>query len=141
MQRIIFILMTICLATALLPASSLGEETAPGKKLFMKSKCNSCHTVNSQKIVMPPKAKDEDSDDDWDDDGDEKEELNAPDLSGVGLKHKGEWLHLYLRKKVANDKKRKHIQRFKGKTADRETLVNWLLTLKTPAKKPDAVSK
>lgn len=134
MHRIIFFLTAACFVTALLPTSSSGEEAVTGKALFLKHKCNSCHTVTSAKIVLP--AKEKDDDDDWDDEDDEKKESKAPDLSNVGLKHKGkaEWLHLYLRKKAATEKKRKHIKRFKGSDEERTALVNWLMTMKTPIK-------
>ena len=104
----------------------------PGKAMFLKYKCNSCHTVNAASIG---KTKAEATEDDgW---GDEEEkELDPPDLSGVGLKRKAEWLHLYMRKKAANEEGRKHKKRFKGTKAERGVLVNWLVTLKTAVKPP-----
>ena len=104
----------------------------PGKAMFLKYKCNSCHTVNAAAIG---KTKAEATEDDgWGDE--EEEELDPPDLSGAGIKRKAEWLHLYMRKKTANEEERKHKKRFKGSKAERAVLVNWLITLKTAPKNP-----
>lgn len=100
--------------------SAAEKKEDPGKALFLKHKCNSCHTVLAKSIgKVNPKR---------------------PDLSGVGLARKEEWLHLFLRKKVANEEGKKHKKRFAGSDEKRKVLVDWLLTLKTPPAKKEGTA-
>ena len=52
-----------------------------------------------------------------------------PDLSGVGLKHKADWIQKWLMKEEEQEGK-KHLKKFQGPEADLTTLSNWLSTLK-----------
>jgi hypothetical protein len=134
MKYTVSILVVLLLVFAGMPALTFSgeDEATPGKSMFLKYKCNSCHTVNAAAIG---KTKAEATEDDgWGDE--EEEELDPPDLSSVGIKREAEWLHLYMRKKTANEEERKHKKRFKGSKAERAVLVNWLITLKTPVSKP-----
>ena len=88
----------------------------PGKAIFKANKCSSCHAVKSQGIVKGG--------------GEESEGKNAPDLSGVGIKHPQDWMSKYLLKKETIDDK-KHLKKFKGPDEDLETLTGWLATLKS----------
>lgn len=104
------------------------QDQSPGAAIYIKNKCQSCHSVLSNGIGSPKKATAEE-DDGWGDDDDN--DKGSPDLSGAGLLRDSEWMHLWLRKKVANEKGKKHMKRFKGTDEERQILVDWLLTLKT----------
>jgi mono/diheme cytochrome c family protein len=117
-------------------AVAVEQDQGLGAKLFIKYKCHTCHAVQSKGIGIPPKAKAEEEDDGWDDDEDE-EDAGSPDLSGAGIKRDSEWLNLWLRKKISTEKGKKHMKRFKGKEEERQVLVDWLLTLKTPIEEPE----
>jgi hypothetical protein len=108
------------------------EKTPPGKEIFLQYKCNSCHSVESQKIVVK-KGKDEEEDEDED-------KVEPPDLSGVGLEHDAKWMNDYLLKKEKLHDKA-HRKKFRGKAPELKDLTTWLSTLKTEpkgAKKGDA---
>lgn len=91
---------------------------ATGKDIFLQSKCNKCHTIESQTIVR---------------DGKPPEGKQPPDLSGVGLKHDAGWMQKWLLKEVEmNDKK--HIKKFSGTDDELRTLTTWLASLKKPVK-------
>jgi cytochrome c5 len=80
-----------------------------GKKVFVDSKCNMCHTVKSAGI--------------------ESKKSDATDLSTVGKDKTTEFLMKYLKKETKlNDKD--HKSSFKGSEDELKTLVDWLLTLK-----------
>lgn len=115
-----------CVLIALLPAAAPGEEARDpeGKQLFLKHKCNQCHAVRAADIGSTKKEQVADQG--------QKKRTSPPDLSGVGLKRKADWLELYLRKKTANEEGRKHKTRFKGAPAERDLLIEWMLTFKTP---------
>jgi len=83
-----------------------------GKQIFLDNKCNSCHSVSSQDIIS---KKD-----------------NAIDLSDTGSLDNADLLKSFLLKEAQiNDKD--HKMKFKGSEDELNTLVNWLLTLKTEA--------
>ena len=115
-------------------AVAVEQDQSPGAKLFIKYKCQTCHAVQTKGIGATVKAKAEEEDDGWDDDDDD---AGSPDLSGAGIKRDSEWMHLWLRKKVATEKGKKHMKRFKGKDEERQVLVDWLLTLKNPVVEPE----
>ena len=80
-----------------------------GKKVFVDSKCNMCHTVKSAGI--------------------ESKKSDATDLSTVGKDKTSEFLMKYLKKETkVNDKD--HKASFKGSDDELKKLVDWLLTLK-----------
>ncbi len=98
---------------------SVFAEDSPGKKIFIDSKCNVCHSIDSQGVAKKTTSNKPDG---------------PPDLSNVGALHKADWMTKYLNKEEArNDKK--HIKAWTGKKEDLEILVKWLETLKTEAKK------
>lgn len=92
-------------------AFSFSQDQGPdGKQIFMDSKCTSCHTVTSQDITS---KKDD-----------------ASDLSNAGSLGDAQLLKSYLLKEAPiNDQD--HKMKFKGSDDELNTLVNWLLTLKT----------
>ena len=86
-------------------------EDAPGKKVFIANKCNTCHSIESQGITMTLKSS------------------KAPDLSNVGSEHKADWLVKYISKEeTKNDKK--HIKGWTGTKEDLQTVAKWLESLK-----------
>ncbi len=86
-------------------------EDAPGKKLFMEQKCNTCHSVESQQITKTMASS------------------KASDLSDVGNKRTEEWMTKWMKKEVDIDGK-KHTKGWTGKEEDLTTLVKWMATLK-----------
>ena len=101
------------------------EKTPPGQEVFMQYKCNSCHSVDAQKIAV--KKSDEE------DEEAEEDEKQPPDLSGVGLEHDAKWMSDYLLKKEKIDGKT-HRKKFRGKAPELKDLTAWLSTLKTEPK-------
>ena len=91
----------------------LADEPA-GKTIFTDSKCNACHSIESQQITKKMASS------------------KAPDLSDVGSKHDAEWITKWLKKEVTQDDK-KHPGTWNGKDEDLKTLSEWLATLKKPA--------
>jgi mono/diheme cytochrome c family protein len=98
-----------------------------GKAVFIENRCNSCHTVKAagiekKKAAEPAEAK-------------SSSKKTPPDLSGVGLERKADWIAKFLMKEetIKGDK---HEKRFKGPEADLKLVSAWLETQKTkPAKK------
>ena len=86
-----------------------GEEPA-GKKVFVDSKCGTCHAVESAKLVT-------------------KSKKPAPDLSSIGTAKKADFLHKYLMKQEKIEGKA-HPVAFKGSEEDLKKLTEWLGTLK-----------
>jgi hypothetical protein len=85
----------------------------PGKELFAKAKCNTCHSVESQSIEA---ARGEDK---------------APDMSNAAaLIPSAEWAKKFVMREEAKDGK-KHRKPYKGTEKDLEQIIDWLLTLKT----------
>lgn len=55
-----------------------------------------------------------------------------PDLSGVGVERKAEWIAAFLLKKEKLEGKL-HEKKFRGTEAELKKLANWLVTLKDEA--------
>ena len=102
------------------------EKAPPGKEVFLQYKCNSCHSVESQKIAI--KKSDEEEDEEAAEDDKE-----PPDLSGVGLERNVEWMSKYLLRKEKIDGK-VHRKKFRGKAPELKDLTAWLSTLKADPK-------
>ena len=86
------------------------EQNLDGKQIFIDSKCNNCHTVTSMEITS---KKDD-----------------ATDLSNASSIGDAALMKSYLLKE-AKINEQDHKLKFKGSEAELDTLVNWLLTLKT----------
>jgi len=98
---------------------SHAQGQAAAVAIFTEHECQGCHSVQIAKIDL----------DIGDLEPDEIDE-DAPDLSGVGLKHEIDWLKLYLKKKnKQNDEK--HEKKFRGTDEEFEVLTNWLVSMKT----------
>ncbi|MBI5727834.1 MAG: cytochrome c [Ignavibacteriales bacterium] len=116
MKNVFLYLLVVVTIIALYGVAYAGMPEEPaGKKLFIDSKCNMCHGVQSAAIETKSKKKD------------------IPDLSGVGSHRKADFLKKYLLKQEkVNDKN--HPATFKGSDADLAKLVEWLGTLKEAKK-------
>jgi len=127
----------VALGTALVlmvtggPARAEDAKKVPdGKPIFTNYKCSSCHEIASQGIKKPaatpaapaatPAAPATPA---------TTTAHKPPDLSGVGLVHKAEWIKGYLLKKESIED-RKHMKTFKGTDEELATLAGWLESLK-----------
>lgn len=98
-------------ASTALPAAAFA---ADGKTVFTTYKCNDCHSIKSQGIVI----------------GVAKPEEDAPDLSHVGKERDKKWIALFLLKKQETEKGHKHKKRFGGEKEKLKVLAEWLESLK-----------
>lgn len=106
-----------------------GAGVTAGQKLFVKNRCQSCHSISALKLEKKkPEAGEEEAAPAVAAGGAKKKE--PPDLSGVGLERKPEWIEGWLFKKELIDGK-KHRKKFMGTPADAKTLAAWLGTMKT----------
>lgn len=104
-----------------------------GKDLFIKFKCNGCHTINSLGIKKI-EVKDEEKNDD-EEAAPEDKNRKPKDLSDVGKKHDAAWIAKWVTKKEKKlDEKTKkmvkHKKKFKGTEEELTALSAWLATLK-----------
>lgn len=84
----------------------------PGKKVFIDSKCQSCHSVTSLGLES-------------------KKKKDVSDLSDVGSTLKADFIEKYLNKKEKIDGKN-HPAAFKGSEEELKNLASWLASLKQP---------
>ena len=125
----------IALGTALVLMANAGSARAEdakkvpdGKPIFTNYKCGSCHEIASQGIkkkataapaatpATPATPATTTS-------------RKPPDLSGVGLVRKADWIKGYLMKKESIED-RKHMKAFKGTDEELAKLAGWLESLK-----------
>lgn len=115
---ILAVVMTVG-AVALSTAAWAGK--APdGKPVFLKYKCNSCHSIDAASIAKKALP----------DDGATASKMKPPDLSGVGLEKKADWIALFMQKKEKLDGEF-HPKKFRGTDSELKTLTGWLETMKT----------
>jgi len=91
---------------------SQDEPVKSGMKIFIKAKCNKCHSVKSQAIECS------------------KMISFACDLSKVGDSLSTDFFKDYLMKRVKLNNK-KHLVAFKGKSTELDILCIWLQKLRT----------
>jgi len=110
-NTLLFILFISAIVALFAFAFSFSQEKGlDGKEIFMDNKCNTCHTVTSMEITS--------------------KKTNAVDLSNAGSAGDAKLLKTFLLKESKiNDKE--HKLKFKGSEEELDTLINWLLTLKT----------
>lgn len=131
---------TVALAAALLliglTSAALAGEDPPGKKAFLRNKCQQCHTIDALNISKVEGEEEEEAVE-----GEEK--VDPPDLSGAGKERTAEWHAKWLKKEEKTKKGRKHKKKFKGTAEELTVLSAWLATLKydAPKEKQDGASK
>jgi len=108
-------------------ATAVPAEPA-GQKLFVKYRCQSCHSLKALKLEKKKVEAGEEEAAPAAAEGAKKKE--PPDLSGVGLERKAEWVEGWLLKKELIDGK-KHRKKFMGTPAEAKTVAAWLATMKT----------
>jgi len=123
------LLMGVVLSAA--GAESAGAaDGAAGQKLFVKYRCQSCHSLKALKLEKKKVEGEDEEAAAAPATGAKKKE--PPDLSGVGLERKPEWIEGWLLKKEMIDGK-KHRKKFLGTPAESKALAVWLATMKTKA--------
>jgi cbb3-type cytochrome oxidase cytochrome c subunit len=156
MKRIV----AVTAATLLLGAAggvSFGGETAPaadapGKAIFLKNACNSCHSIAAQGIAKKPSTSEGEATATKEATPAEgaaakeaaptkeaaatteaaaagTEKRKPPDLSAVGLERQADWMVKYLQKLEAI-KEKKHMKKFKGTDEELTQLAAWLASQK-----------
>ena len=102
-------------------AAKAPAKVADAKPVFLKYKCNSCHTIEAQGITKKAVA------------GEAAESGDKPpDLSGVGVDRNADWIVSFLQKKEKLDGKL-HMKKFRGTDAELQKLAAWLGSMKDEA--------
>lgn len=127
MNRWLVVVSGVVLAVAL-SGVSWAAKPPDGKPIFMKYKCNSCHSIEAAGVAK--KAAPEE--------GESTSKMKPPDLSDAGLKKKADWIALFLQKKEKLEGEL-HPKRFRGTDSELKTLTAWLETMKT--EKPENKEK
>jgi hypothetical protein len=104
---LLFIFIIVALYGFAFTTPVLDEPT--GKTIFTNSKCNTCHSVQSQNITT--------------------KKQNPVDLSQTGKNKTTELFTKYL-KKLEKINNKNHPALWKGTDPELETLTKWLVTLK-----------
>src|SRR3989344_8692430 len=112
---LVFISVTI-LSFVAIAAAPRGFENLDGKEVFLKYKCNICHSVSTAGIEAKTKTQ-------------------APDLVNVTVRHEKLWIRKYIRQNEVHvscpkvDKSRdgqKHMSKFGGTQEEEDALIEWL---------------
>lgn len=90
-------------------AAAGGGSALDGKAIFLREKCEMCHSVSSAGIEAKAKS----------------EKLKAADLTGVGTRHTTAVLRSYLKQEKELEGG-KHKKAFKGTDAELDVLIAWL---------------
>ena len=97
--------------------ASVSVNAEDGKNVFLKHKCNNCHTVSTAGIEAKNKKS------------------KAPDLVNVTVRHEKDWIRLFIRKTTGHvscpvvDKSRDgkmHAIKFTGTQEEEDALIDWL---------------
>ncbi|MBI2890306.1 MAG: c-type cytochrome [Nitrospirae bacterium] len=121
MSRVIAVLIAFALVS---PAWMASARADAGKDLFLKGKCDGCHSVKAEKIEKQISKK-------------TGKTKKGPDLSGVGLDHDAAWIVKWLKKEQKKDSRYKkgtevkHKKKFKGTEEELKGLADWLALKKT----------
>jgi cbb3-type cytochrome oxidase cytochrome c subunit len=139
--------MALAVAVAFCGTAKAEEAKEPaGKTLFLSNSCNTCHSISAagieKKVAKTEAAATE-----------KKEAAPAgekvatapshkpPDLSGVGLDQKPDWMAKFLKKEVMAKDGKKHMKLWKGTDADLATLTAWLGEQKAETKAEEKAEK
>jgi len=130
MRRLHVMVAAAALATFAASASAEDAKKVPdGKPIFLSYKCSSCHEIATQGIVKKKAQGEAAAAAPATPAAPASTSRKPPDLSGVGMEHKADWIKAYLTKKEAIHD-RKHMKLFKGTDAELATLAGWLESLK-----------
>lgn len=89
------------------------SQAADGKALFEEKKCNLCHSVESQGIAK------------------KSEKMKGAELSNAGATvESAEWLKNFLIQDTMKDGE-KHKKKWTGTDEELDTIVTWVMSLKT----------
>lgn len=124
MTRIAATLAALAIVMAAASVRSDDVLSTAGKDLFLKNRCNSCHTIKAASISKKV------SEDEEEETGDRK----PPDLSGIGKTKTAAWMAKYLMKLEKNEGEL-HRKKFRGTEAELKSVTTWLETMKTEVKK------
>ncbi len=127
LKKISFVAIFVALISIPMMTFSEGSDEK-AKELFVKYKCNHCHTIDAASIAKDPNAKVR------------KLKVDPPDLSTVGEEHDAEWMAKYIKKKVKKEGL-KHPKKFKGSDEERIVLTKWLAALKSSGDEVQADEK
>jgi flagellar motility protein MotE (MotC chaperone) len=108
------------------PAFAEDAKKPEGHELFLKYKCQSCHSIASAGIEKKKSAVADDAEEATA----EKSKKEPPDLSAVGVSHKADWMASFLMKKEKTKEGKLHTKKFKGTDAELKKIVAWLETMK-----------
>jgi cytochrome c1 len=102
-------------------AAKTTAKVADAKPIFLKYKCNSCHSIEAQGITKKAVA------------GEAAETGDKPpDLSGVGVDRNAAWIVSFLQKKEKLDGKL-HMKKFRGTDSELQKVAAWLGSMKDEA--------
>jgi mono/diheme cytochrome c family protein len=104
-----------------------------GQKLFLKLKCNQCHSIDSLKITRAKAVEEEEEEAEVDENG---KKIEPSDLSGVGNEYNSDFIKKWLNKEEKIHGK-KHKKKFKGSPEELQAISDWMATVKfnVPKKK------
>ncbi|OGY99980.1 MAG: hypothetical protein A2945_00535 [Candidatus Liptonbacteria bacterium RIFCSPLOWO2_01_FULL_52_25] len=122
MKKTVLLAVSLAFILALLfpgiPGTARAEnEKLDGKAVFLKYKCETCHSVSTAGIEGKLKA------------------IKAPDQVDVTVRHEQPWIHAWIRQDVGHipcpkvDSSRdgeKHVVKFAGNKAEEDALIDWL---------------
>jgi cytochrome c2 len=126
-------------ALAGLAATASAASTPEGQTIFVKYKCQSCHSIATAGLEKK-KAAAEDAEEATAATAD-KTKKEPPDLSAVGVSHKASWMTAFLMKKEKTKEGKLHTKKFKGTDAELKKLTAWLETLKDAKAAEKATAK
>ena len=129
----------LALAVLTAPATAADAKKPEGEELFVKYKCQSCHSIATAGIEKKKAAAAEEAEEATA----EKTKKEPPDLSAVGVAHKADWMAAFLMKKEKTKEGKLHTKKFKGTDAELKKVVAWLETMKDAkaAEKANAAKK
>jgi cytochrome c553 len=122
----------VLMATAGSAVADDAKKAPDGKPIFLSYKCSSCHEIASQGITKPKAAATPAATPAAPATPGTPATTTArkpPDLSGVGMVRKADWIKGYLQK-TESIEDRKHMKAFKGTDQELATLAGWLESLK-----------
>ena len=123
------LVLTALAAAVLVAVAAWSDDSIPagpnGKDVFLKYRCNSCHTIKAQGVEKKAAAEEAGEKSDSD--------KQPPDLSDVGKKVKADWIAKFLLKQEKLDGEL-HRKKFRGTDAELKTVATWLEAQKADAK-------